>query len=58
MIETYHKKKPRTPTVDTVEEVTNLVQWTRKDPERAFETGLKIVGLGLLVLTLASIFME
>jgi hypothetical protein len=58
MSKLHYKQTNRTPTIDTVEEVTNLVQWTRNNPEQAFETGLKIVGFGLLVLTLAAIFME
>lgn len=57
MYQPYYKQV-KTPTIDTVEEVTNLVQWVRKNPEQAAETGVKIVGFGLLVLTLAAIFME
>jgi len=33
-----------------------LVSWVNRDPERAFETGVKLVGLGLLLIFLAAIF--
>ena len=50
--------KYRTPTIDTVDEVANLVLWTAKDPDAALETGAKIVGFGLFVMFLAAMLKE
>jgi len=48
----------RNPTIRTVDEVSNLVLWTAKDPDYALETGAKIVGFGLFVMFLAAMMKE
>ena len=48
----------RTPTYQTVEEVSSLVHWVANEPEKALEVGTKIVGFGLFVILLAAACME
>jgi len=52
------QKETRTPTFRTVEEISSLVHWVANEPEKAIETGTKIVGFGLFVILLAAAFIE
>jgi len=52
------QKGTRAPTYRTVEEVSSLVHWVANEPEKAIETGSKIVGFGLFIILLAAAFIE
>ena len=35
-----------------------LISWVRRDPERAFDTGMKLIGVGAAIVILAALLSE